>query len=112
MTESIKRHNEFTEALMHELARLWRQGERRIERAHVEEIGERYEVDADEASRAFVDSRGSLWEGECIGSEGGAGWSDERTNVASVGGANGRSVGGRFVPLRIAGREVPARGSV
>jgi hypothetical protein len=92
VTESIKRHNEFTEALMHELARLWRQGERRIDRAHVEEIGERYEVDPDEASRAFVDSRGTLWEGELIESEGGSGWAAELTNVPSVGSSTDSSV--------------------
>ena len=93
MTESIKRHNEFTEALMHELARLWRQGKRRIDRAHVEEIGERYEVDPDEASRAFVDSRGTLWEGELIESEGRSGWAAaELTNVPSVGSSTDSSV--------------------
>ena len=93
MTESIKRHNEFTEALMHELARLWRQGERRIDRAHVEEIGERYEVDPDEASRAFVDSRGTLWEGELAEGDGESDWrAAELTNVPSVGSSTDSSV--------------------
>jgi hypothetical protein len=93
VTESMKRHNEFTEALMHELARLWRQGERRIDRAHVEEIGERYEVDPDEASRAFVDSRGTLWEGELVEDDGGSGWAAaELANVPSAGTSTDSSV--------------------
>jgi hypothetical protein len=93
VTEDMKRHNEFTEALMHELARLWREGERRIGRAHVEEIGERYDVDPDEASRAFVDSRGTLWEGELVEDDGEPGWTAaELTNVPSVGTSTDSSV--------------------
>ena len=93
MTEGMKRHNEFTEALMHELARLWREGERRIGRAHVEEIGERYDVDSSEASRAFVDSRGTLWEGELVEDDGKSGWTTaELTNVPSVGTSTDSSV--------------------
>ena len=93
MTEGIKRHNEFTEALMHELARLWREGERRIDRTQVEEIGERYDVDPDEASRAFVDSRGTLWEGELIEDDGGSGWAAaELANVPSAGTSTDSSV--------------------
>ena len=93
MTEGIKRHNEFTEALMHELARLWREGERRIDRTQVEEIGERYDVDPDEASRAFVDSRGTLWEGEIVEDDGESGWAAaELVNVPSAGTSTDSSV--------------------
>jgi hypothetical protein len=93
VTEGMKRHNEFTEALMHELARLWREGERRIGRAHVEEIGDRYEVDPSEASRAFVDSRGTLWEGELVEDDAESGWTAaELTNVPSVGTSTDSSV--------------------
>ena len=78
MTEGMKRHNEFTEALMHELARLWREGERRIGRAHVE---------------AFVDSRGTLWEGELVEDDGESGWTAaDLTNVPSVGTSTDSSV--------------------
>ncbi len=93
MTEGMKRHNEFTEALMHELARLWREGERRIDRTQVEEIGERYDVDPDEASRAFVDSRGTLWEGELVEDDGESGWAAaELANVPSAGTSTDSSV--------------------
>ena len=93
MTEGMKRHNEFTEALMHELARLWREGERRIERTHVEEIGERYGVDPDEAGRAFVDSRGTLWEGELVEGDGESDWTAaELANVPSAGTSSDSSV--------------------
>jgi hypothetical protein len=92
VTEGIKRHNEFTEALMHELARLWREGERRIDRTQVEEIGERYDVDPDEASRAFVDSRGTLWEGELVEDDGESGWAAELANVPSAGTSTDSSV--------------------
>lgn len=34
----------FENQLMNELARLWREGERRIERTRVEEIGRRFDV--------------------------------------------------------------------
>jgi hypothetical protein len=93
VTEGMKRHNEFTEALMHELARLWREGERRIDRTHVEEIGERYDVDPDEAGRAFVDSRGTLWEGELVEGDGESDWTAaELANVPSVGTSTDSSV--------------------
>ena len=93
MTEGIKRHNEFTEALMHELARLWREGERRIDRTQVEEIGERYDVDPDEASRAFVDSRGTLWEGELVEDDGESSWAAaELANVPPAGTSTDSSV--------------------
>ena len=85
MTEGMKRHNEFTEALMHELARLWREGERRIERDHVEEIGGRDDVDPDEASRAVVDSRGNLWEGELVDGDGSDWVAAELANVPAAG---------------------------
>jgi hypothetical protein len=93
VTEGMKRHNEFTEALMHELARLWREGERRIDRTHVEEIGERYDVDPDEAGRAFVDSRGTLWEGELVEGDGESDWrAAELDNVPSAGTSTDSSV--------------------
>ena len=92
MTEGMKRHNEFTEALMHELARLWREGERRIDRAHVEEIGERYNVDPGEASRAFVDSRGTLWEGELVDGDGSDWVAAELANVPAAGTSTDSSV--------------------
>lgn len=93
MTEGMKRHNEFTEALMHELARLWREGERLIERGHVEEIGKRYDVDPDEAGRAFVDSRGTLWEGELVEGDGESDWrAAELANVPSAGTSTDSSI--------------------
>jgi hypothetical protein len=93
VTESRMRHNEFTEALMHELARLWREGERRIDRTHVEEIGERHDVEPDEASRVFVDSRENLWEGELVEGDEGSGWvSAELENVPAAGTSTDSSV--------------------
>ncbi len=86
MTEGMKQHNEFTEALMHELARLWREGERHIDRTQVEEIGERYDVDPDEASRAFVGFKGTLWEGKLVEDDGESGWAAaELANVPPAG---------------------------
>jgi hypothetical protein len=59
----------------------------------VEEIGERYDVDPDEAGRAFVDSRGTLWEGELVEGDGESDWrAAELANVPSAGTSTDSSV--------------------
>jgi len=93
MTESFVRRNEFAKVLQDELARIWREGGRRIDRAQVEEIGRRLEVDRDEALRIFVDSKGALWEGAFVESEEEPGWEAvELANVPSTGTAPDSSV--------------------
>jgi hypothetical protein len=50
-------------------------------------------VDPSEASRAFVDSRGTLWVGELVEDDGESGWTAaELTNVPSVGTSTDSSV--------------------
>ena len=72
--EGIKRRREFEEAIRNVVAKLGREGEERIDRAHVEEVGQRYELEPEEASKLFVESRGNIWRGELIESEGEQGW--------------------------------------
>ena len=72
--DGIRRRREFEEALRNEVAKLEREGVDRIDRSDVEEIGQRFELDRDEARKLFVDSRGNIWKGEFIESEGEPGW--------------------------------------
>ncbi len=72
--EGIKRRREFEEAIRNVVAKLGREGKDRIDRAYVEEIGQRYKLDPDEASELFVEARGNVWRGELIESEGEPGW--------------------------------------
>ncbi len=72
--EGTKRRREFEEAIRNVVAKLGREGKDRIDRAYVEEIGQRYELYPDEASKLFVESRGNVWRGELIESEGEPGW--------------------------------------
>jgi len=72
--EGIKHRREFEEAIRNVVAKLGREGKDRIDRAYVEEIGQRYELDPDEASKLFVEARGNVWRGELIESEGEPGW--------------------------------------
>ena len=72
--ESIKRRREFEEALRNILSKFEREGVDRIERSQVEEIGERYELDREKARELFVKSKGDIWEGDIVESEGEPGW--------------------------------------
>lgn len=72
--EGTKRRREFEEAIRNVVAKLGREGKDRIDRAYVEEIGQRYELDPDEASKLFVEARGNIWQGELIESEDESGW--------------------------------------
>lgn len=72
--ESIKRRREFEEALRNIVAKLGREGKNRIDRSYVEEIGERYDLDPDDARKLFLDSKGIIWKGELIESKGEPGW--------------------------------------
>lgn len=74
MTDSMRRRSEFTKALRDMLAKLEDEGTDRIERSRVEEIGQRFDIDRDEALRVFVDSKGTLWQGELIESDEEPGW--------------------------------------
>ncbi len=56
------------------IAGLRREGADRIDRERVEELGERYGIDRDEARRVFADSKGTLWEGEFVETEEEPGW--------------------------------------
>jgi hypothetical protein len=69
-----KHHRQFEEALRNLLAKLEREGVERIERSQVEEIGQRFEMDRDEAHELFMKSRGDIWQGKLIESEGEPGW--------------------------------------
>jgi hypothetical protein len=76
----------FENQLMNELARLWREGERRIERTRVEEIGRRFDVPAEEAGELFLRSRGTLWDGELTEEGGEESWrAAELDDVYSTG---------------------------
>lgn len=72
--EGIRHRREFEEALRNVVAKLEREGKARIERFHVEEIGQRYELSPDEARKLFMDARGDVWKGELIESEEESGW--------------------------------------
>ena len=65
---------QFEEALRNEIAKLAREGVDLVDRSHMEEIGQRFELDRDEARKLFVDSRGDIWKGEFIESEEEPGW--------------------------------------
>ncbi len=70
----IRRRRQFEENLRDTLAKLEREGVDRIDRSQVEEIGERLEIDRDEARKLFVESRGDIWKGKFIESEDEPGW--------------------------------------
>ena len=72
--ESIKRRREFEEALRNIIAKLRRDQQDRINRSYIEEIGQRYDLKPDQARKLFVESRGDIWKGELIESEGEPGW--------------------------------------
>lgn len=74
MTDSMRRRSEYTQALRDMLAKLKNEGTERVERSQVEEIGQRFDIDRDEALRVFVDSKGTLWEGELVESDEEPGW--------------------------------------
>jgi hypothetical protein len=82
--EGTRRRREFEEALRNVIAKLGREGNDRIDRSYIEEIGQRYDLDPDEASELFVKSRGEIWQGELI--EGESGWEAATLeNVPSTG---------------------------
>lgn len=70
----VSANQEFLRALRDEVAELWRRGEDRMNREHVEEIGQRFDVDRDKAREAFVKARGDLWKGEFVESDEEPGW--------------------------------------
>lgn len=70
----IRRRRQFEETLRDTLAKLEREGVDRMERSQVEEIGEQFELDRDEARKLFVKSRGDIWKGEFIESDEDPGW--------------------------------------
>lgn len=72
--DSAKRRNEFMQDLRNSVAKLAREDEDRIERTHVEEIGERYGLDPEESRRLFVNSRGDVWRGDLVGGDGESEW--------------------------------------
>lgn len=84
----IRRRRRFEENLRDTLAKLEREGVDRIDRSQVEEIGERFELDRDEASKLFVESRGDIWKGEFIESDDEPGWEAvELESIPSTGGS-------------------------
>ena len=74
MNERKRRRNEFGEALRNVLAQLKREGVDRVDRARVEELGQRYGLDPDEARSIFTDSEGTIWQGELVESAEEPGW--------------------------------------
>jgi len=74
MTEKQRHRQEFVKALRDELAQLWREGEDRVERVRVEEIGQRFDLDENDARKTFVASRGDVWEGEFVETDEEPGW--------------------------------------
>jgi hypothetical protein len=72
--EGTKHRREFEEALRNVIAKLGREGQDRIQRTYVEEIGQRYDLDPEESRKLFVESRGDVWKGELVESEGEPGW--------------------------------------
>jgi hypothetical protein len=72
--EGIKRRREFEEALRNIIAKFRRDERDRINRSYIEEIGQRYDLKPDQARKLFVESRGDIWKGELIESEGEPGW--------------------------------------
>ncbi len=52
----------------------------------MEEIGQRFELDGEEARNLFVDARGDIWQGEFVESDDEPGWEAvELKRVPSVG---------------------------
>ncbi len=80
--EGTRRRREFEVAIRDAVAKLRREGKDRIERTHVEEVGERYELGPEEARKLFVDSRGDVWKGEFVESAEEPGW--EAVRLESV----------------------------
>ncbi len=80
--EGTMGRRQFEEAIRNVVAKLNREGKDRIDRTDVEEIGQRYGLDSDEARKLFVDSRGDIWKGEFIESDEGPGW--EAVTLESV----------------------------
>ncbi len=72
--EGIKRRREFEEALRNIIAKLRREEKDHIDRSYIEEIGQRYDLEPDEARKLFVESKGNVWKGELVESEGEPGW--------------------------------------
>ena len=85
--EGIKRRREFEEALRNIVAKLEREGKDRIDRTYVEEIGQRYDLDPDEARKLFVETKDDIWTGELIESEGEPGWEAARLESVPSAGA-------------------------
>lgn len=84
--ESSKRHRQFEEALRNILAKLEREGVDRVERTQIEEIGQRFDVDREKARELFIKSKGDIWEGDLVESEGEPGWEAATlTNIPSTG---------------------------
>ena len=84
----FKRRRQFEENLRNKLAKLERDQVTRIDRSEVEEIGQRFEIDRDEAHKLFVDARGDIWQGEFVESDDEPGWEAvELKRVPSVGSA-------------------------
>lgn len=82
----FKRNREFEEALRNVLAKLEREGVERVERSQIEEIGQQFEIDSEKARELFVRSKGDIWQGELIESEGDPGWEAATLkNVPSTG---------------------------
>ncbi len=72
--EGTRRRREFEEAIRNVVVKLGREGKDRIERSRVEEVGERYGLDPDDARKLFLDARGDVWRGKLIEGEGEPGW--------------------------------------
>ena len=86
MTEDQRRHKAFAQYLSDELAQLWRAGTKRVERARIEEIGQRAGLDRDETYEACGAARGDIWQGEFVESNEGPGWVEvELKNVPPSG---------------------------
>lgn len=85
--EGIKRRREFEEALRNIVAKLEREGKDRIDRTYVEEIGQRYDLDPDEARNLFMETKDDIWMGELIESEGEPGWEAVKLESAPSAGA-------------------------
>ncbi len=93
MTESARSRNEFAMALRNMVAKIVREGEARVDRERVEQLGERHGIDPEEARRIFVDLKGDVWRGELVATDDPAGWSEaELEDVPSSGGQTGKGV--------------------
>ncbi len=82
----FKRRRQFEETLRDALAKLERDHVNRIDRSQVEEIGQQFEIDPDEARKLFVEAKGDVWQGEFVESDEEPGWEAvELERVPSVG---------------------------